>query len=201
MTKKLGPKCRWSHASSVTEIYAPLLKHSQQVKDKLEVKLLLVLCRTHKPHKQAAHKLLRFVHRHYEVACADTSTVATEIGPSIKQSSHNRNAQSLITASGTPVILINAFQATVDNSLSHETGLLRPAVSQSDINDAAQEYIIDRIIDYDIAADQSSPGRVQRCGISFGDVTWQRIPHLSWSRIVRSHHLCKLFQPPAALVN
>lgn len=119
-------------------------------------------------------------------------------GPNIKRIFRNRIAQSPNTASNTPIILNDTSQVIADSNARSSHKVNSP---QPNTGDATPEYVIDRIIEYNIANDQSLLYRVQWYGYGPEDDTWEPTAHFPRSHNVRFHHLHNFSQSPAALLS
>lgn len=91
---------------------------------------------------------------------ADTATVGIETGSVAEWVPRNYFSQSSIAASVKQVIFTNAFLDTADSSIFSGASPPQPFANRQDTGDAVPAYVISRITDYSLDADQLPPYRV-----------------------------------------
>lgn len=128
----------------------------QPSKNRPKVESLVVLRRPH-----TAHRLSLIVVGLYKVISIHALTVTIQTVFIIERTSLDHIAHSPKTASGTPEILTDAFQATAISRLSQKTSSPRPPALQSSTSDGTPKYIAEHIIEHGMVADQLPAYRVQ----------------------------------------
>lgn len=170
-------------------------------RDQIKIGFFVFVPRKHTEQEQTTNKLAIIAEEPYEVAFLGALTVTMNVKLKIEWLLRSRTVQSSILVSDTLAILNSVNQAPPNSRTSHKKRSLQPFATQPHTGGATPENVIHRIIDYDIAKDQSPRYRAQWYGYGSEDDTRESIPYFPRSHIMRFHHLRNLPLPPAALLN